>query len=129
LVYRYRTRRDDRQLEAFDSPVPLYAHESCATSGDLDRLAMRYDGINIKLDKCGGLTEALKMVQGARERRMGVMIGCNSGTSLGLAPAYVVGTLCDFRDLDSAALLLDDRAAGMRYLRGTISCFTSRLWG
>ncbi len=122
-------RRDDHQLEAFDSPVPLYADESCATSGDLERLALRYDGINIKLDKCGGLTEALKMVREARERRLGVMIGCNSGTSLGLAPAYVVGALCDFRDLDSAALLLEDRAAGMRYERGKIWCFTPRLWG
>jgi L-Ala-D/L-Glu epimerase len=122
-------RSDDHELEGFDSPVPLYADESCATSGDLERLAQRYDGINIKLDKCGGLTEALQMARGARERRLGVMIGCNGATSLGLAPAYVVGTLCDFRDLDSAALHLDDRSAAMRYERGEIWCFTPQLWG
>jgi L-alanine-DL-glutamate epimerase-like enolase superfamily enzyme len=122
-------RRDDHQLEGFDSPVPLYADESCATSADLDRLQKRYAGINIKLDKCGGLTEALKMVRGARARGMGLMIGCSGATSLGLAPAYVVGTLCDYRDLDSAGLHFDDRSAGMHYRQGEIACFTSRLWG
>ena len=122
-------RRDDHQLEGFDSPIPLYADESCATSADLEQLARRYDGINIKLDKCGGLTEALKMVRGARAAGMGVMIGCAGATSLGLAPAYVVGTLCNFRDLDSAGLHFDDRSAGMSYTRGQIGCFTSPLWG
>jgi len=122
-------RDDDHQLAGFDSPIPLYADESCATSADLERLSQRYNGINIKLDKCGGLTEALKMVKGAREHNMGVMIGCAGGTSLGLAPAYVVGTLCNFRDLDSAGLHFDDRTAGMAYQNGSIHCFTPTLWG
>ena len=122
-------RKDDHQLEGFESPIPLYADESFATSADLDRLSARYDGVNIKLDKCGGLSEALKIVRGARERKLGVMIGCAGATSLGLAPAYVVGTLCDFRDLDSAGLHFDDRTAGMVYDQGHIECFTPRLWG
>ena len=68
-------------------------------------------------------------MRGARERKLGVMIGCAGATSLGLAPAYVVGTLCDFRDLDSAGLHFDDRTAGMVYDQGHIECFTPRLWG
>jgi L-alanine-DL-glutamate epimerase-like enolase superfamily enzyme len=119
----------DHQLEGYKSPVPLYADESCATSADLPRLRQRYDGFNIKLDKCGGLTEALKMVRTGRELGMGVMIGCAGATSLGLAPAYVVGTLCDYRDLDSAGLHFDDRSAGMVYAQGSIHCFTPQLWG
>lgn len=122
-------RDDDYQLAGWTSPVPLYADESCATSADIPRLALRYGGVNIKLDKCGGLTEALKIVAAARARGLGVMIGCSGGTSLGLAPAYVVGTLCDHRDLDSAGLHFDDRTAGMRYAHGEIHCFTPELWG
>jgi L-alanine-DL-glutamate epimerase-like enolase superfamily enzyme len=122
-------RQDDHQLEGFSSPIPLYADESFATSADLDRMRKRYNGVNIKLDKCGGLTEALKIVSGARERGLGVMIGCAGATSLGLAPAYVVGTLCNFRDLDSAGLHFDDRSAGMLYRGGNIGCFTPSLWG
>lgn len=122
-------RRDDHRLEGWKSPVPLYADESCATSEDIPVLARRYQGINIKLDKCGGLTEALRMARLAREHRMGLMIGCSGATSLGLAPAYVVGTLCDHRDLDSAGLHFDDRTAGMRYADGRIHCFGPGLWG
>lgn len=122
-------RHDDHALEGYDSPVPLYADESCATSADLDRLALRYDGVNIKLDKCGGLTEALALVRGARSRGLGLMVGCAGATSLGLAPAYVVGTLCDFRDLDSAGLHFDDRSHGMRYERGRLHAFAPALWG
>lgn len=119
----------DHLLEGYRSPVPLYADESCATSADLPRLRQRYDGFNIKLDKCGGLTEALKMVRSGRALGLGVMIGCAGATSLGLAPAYLVGTLCNYRDLDSAGLHFDDRCAGMRYADGHIHCFTPQLWG
>ena len=122
-------RRDDHRLEGWTSPVPLYADESCATSADIPALSRRYQGINIKLDKCGGLTEALEMTRVARAHRLGLMIGCSGATSLGLAPAYVVGTLCDHRDLDSAGLHFDDRTAGMRYADGLIHCFTPGLWG
>lgn len=122
-------REEDHQLEGWRCPVPLFADESCATCADIERLSRRYEGINIKLDKAGGLTEALQMVSLARDRGMGVMVGCAGATSLGLAPAYVVGTLCDHRDLDSAGLHFDDRSAGMTYSRGEISCFTPQLWG
>lgn len=119
----------DHALAGWQSPVPLFADESCATSRDIDRLAERYDGINIKLDKCGGLTEALIMARAARAGGLDLMIGCSGATSLGLAPAYVVGTLCDHRDLDSAGLHFDDRTAGMTYAHGEIHRFTPTLWG
>jgi L-Ala-D/L-Glu epimerase len=119
----------DHQLEGWKSPVPLYADESCATAADLPVLARRYDGINIKLDKCGGLTEVLRMVSVAQSAGLGLMVGCAGATSLGLAPAYVVGTLCGHHDLDSAGLHFDDRTAGMTYAHGEIQCFTPALWG
>lgn len=122
-------RDEDHRLEGWKSPVPLFADESCASSADIERLSRRYDGINIKLDKCGGLTEALRMVRAARERALRLMIGCSGATSLGLAPAYVVGTQCEFRDLDSAGLHFDDRAHGMAYRNGEIGCFEADLWG
>lgn len=119
----------DHQLAGYDSPVPLYADESCATSADLARLATRYDGVNIKLDKTGGLTEALALARGADERGMGLMIGCNGATSLGLAPAFVVGALCQHRDLDSAALLFEDRVGGLRFDRGDLFEVAAGFWG
>ena len=122
-------RRDDHQLEGYDSPVALYADESCATSADLERLSARYDGINIKLDKAGGLTEALAMARSAKALGLGVMVGCNGATSLGLAPAYVLGALCAHRDLDSAALLHDDRPGGLRYAGSDVRVWTPGFWG
>ncbi|WP_158288914.1 dipeptide epimerase [Rubrivivax albus] len=119
----------DHALEGWKSPVALFADESCDTCDDIARLAPRYDGFNIKLDKCGGLTEALAIVRAARARGKGLMVGCAGATSLGLAPAYVVGTLCDHRDLDSAGMHFDDRTAGMAYEHGEIRSFTSALWG
>jgi L-alanine-DL-glutamate epimerase-like enolase superfamily enzyme len=119
----------DRELEGYKSPVPLYADESCATSADLPRLAKLYDGVNIKLDKSGGLTEALALARGARERGMGVMVGCNGATSLGLAPAYVIGALSEPRDLDSAALLFEDRPGGLRYGGGDLFEVAPGFWG
>lgn len=119
----------DHQLAGWQSPIPLYADESFATSDDIDKLSRLYDGINIKLDKCGGFTEALRIVRKAQERGVRLMIGCSGATSLGLAPAYVIGTMCGHRDLDSAGLHYDDRTAGMVYSDGHIHCFTPALWG
>lgn len=119
----------DEQLADYHSPVPLYADESCATSADLERLAARYDGVNIKLDKTGGLTEALALARAAAARAMGVMIGCNGATSLGLAPAYVIGALCEHRDLDSAALLFEDRVGGLRFANGDLFEVAAGFWG
>lgn len=122
-------RRDDAALENYKSPIPLCADESCATSADFARLARRYDAVNIKLDKAGGFTEGLKMAREAQALGLDLMIGCAGQTSLGLAPAYVIGTLCTYRDLDSAALLAEDRINGMAYVKGDLLRFNRALWG
>jgi len=119
----------DTALRDWTSPVPLYADESCHTTADLPRLLGVYQGINIKLDKTGGLTEALALARAAREAGMGVMVGCMAGTSLSMAPAYVIGTLSNWSDLDGPLLLAGDRAAPMTYAGGALSHFTPALWG
>jgi|KBSMisStaDraftv2_1062788.scaffolds.fasta_scaffold163424_2 L-alanine-DL-glutamate epimerase-like enolase superfamily enzyme len=119
----------DAKLMDYDCPVPLCADESCATRDGLSRLAERYDAINIKLDKSGGLTEALSLAREARGLGMGLMMGCNGATSLGNAPAYVVGSLCDWRDIDSQELLFEDRAGGMVTRNGELFAFDGALWG
>lgn len=119
----------DAALEDYISPIPLCADESCASRDGLDVLARRYQAVNIKLDKCGGLTEGLALARAARERGMGLMMGCNGATSLGNAPAYVIGTLCDWCDIDSHALLFEDRVGGMKTERGELYAFSAGLWG
>lgn len=119
----------DESLRGFASPVPLYADESCHTSADLPRLQGLYQGVNIKLDKSGGLTEALALARAARAAGMGVMVGCMAGTSLSMAPAFVIGTLTNWSDLDGPLLLASDRPAAMTYADGALSQFTSALWG
>jgi L-Ala-D/L-Glu epimerase len=120
---------NDEELKGLDLPVPIYADESCHTRADLDRLAPFYDGINIKLDKSGGLTEALAMAKSARGMGLGLMVGCMAGTSLSMAPAYVIATLCNWADLDGPLLLAEDRASPMVYRDGKLECFTPALWG
>jgi len=119
----------DAPLIGYDCPIPLCADESCATCDGLSGLAERYDAINIKLDKSGGLTEALLLAREARSLGMGLMMGCNGATSLGNAPAYVVGSLCDWRDIDSQELLFEDRAGGMVTRNGELFAFDGALWG
>lgn len=119
----------DEPLSAYTGTIPLCADESCSSLADLDRLSQLYQAINIKLDKVGGLTAGLELQAAARARGMKIMLGCSGPTSLGAAPAYVLGTLCDFVDLDGPALLLDDRAHPMNYLEGHLHCFTPDLWG
>lgn len=119
----------DGDLENYACPVPLCADESCASREGLDALARRYRAVNIKLDKAGGLTEALALARAVRLKGMGLMTGCNGATSLGNAPAYVVGTLWDWRDVDSHELLFEDRAGGMRTLNGELYAFQSSFWG
>lgn len=119
----------DDALSAYTGNVPLCADESCSSIRDLDRLARLYQAINIKLDKVGGLTPGLELEAAAHARGLKVMLGCSGPTSLGAAPAYVLGTRCDFVDLDGPALLLDDRADPMRYDGGHLHCFTAALWG
>jgi L-alanine-DL-glutamate epimerase-like enolase superfamily enzyme len=119
----------DDALRGLVSPVPLFADESCHTRADLPGLVGLYQGINIKLDKTGGLTEALALARAARGLGMGVMVGCMAGTSLSMAPAFVIGAISDWSDLDGPLLLAGDRPAAMTYVDGALSQFTPALWG
>jgi L-alanine-DL-glutamate epimerase-like enolase superfamily enzyme len=120
---------DDDALATIESPIPIAADESFHGLSDLDRMAGHYDVINIKLDKIGGLTEGLLAARAAREKGLQVMVGCNGGTSLGIAPAYCLGLLCDFVDLDSPLLLAHDREPGLEYQNGRVSPPAASVWG
>jgi len=119
----------DAQLEGYDSPVPLAADESCLTVADLDLAEARYDRINIKLDKAGGLTHALTLATAARARGLGLMIGCMAGSSLAMAPAFVLGCITDLVDIDGPLLQKRDRLAGMTYSNGLVHPPDPALWG
>jgi len=122
-------RGEDEALEQFTSPITLCADESCLDSSELNQVAKRYDMVNIKLDKTGGLTEALKLAQKAKEKGLKLMVGNMVGTSLAMAPAYVIAQLCDLVDLDGALFLTEDRPNPMSYSQGVVSGLSSRLWG
>jgi L-alanine-DL-glutamate epimerase-like enolase superfamily enzyme len=119
----------DAALCDYKGSIPLCADESCSSISDLPRLSELYQAINIKLDKVGGLTAGLELNKAAKSMNLAVMLGCSGPTSLGAAPAYVLGTLCDYVDLDGPALLLDDREHPMRYEDGRLLCFPPSLWG
>jgi L-Ala-D/L-Glu epimerase len=110
----------DALLNGVGSPVPFLADESCQSAADIELCARYYDGINIKLDKAGGLTEALAMAREAEARGLKVMVGCMLSTSLGIAPAYLVAQAAGWVDLDGPALLADDRDDGFRFEAGMI---------
>ncbi len=120
---------DDAALDDIRSPIPLAADESFHGLPDLERMPGRYEVINIKLDKIGGLTEGLMAARAARERGLRLMIGCNGGTSLGIAPAYCLSLLCEFVDLDSPLLLAHDRDPGVEYRDGRIFPPSAEVWG
>jgi L-alanine-DL-glutamate epimerase-like enolase superfamily enzyme len=98
--------------------VPIFADESCPTSADIPRVGHAIDGIVIKLMKCGGLIEAVKMAGMAKERGLSTLIGCMMETSLSLTAAAHISPLMDYADLDSGLLLTRDPYAGMRIERG-----------
>jgi L-alanine-DL-glutamate epimerase-like enolase superfamily enzyme len=110
----------DTWLDELVLDIPLAADESFQGIGDVDRVAARYQVLNIKLDKCGGLTEALEIVEAARSHSLKCMIGNMLGTSLAMLPAFVVGQLCSIADLDGPALLKADREPSVRYIDGEI---------
>ncbi|KFG89301.1 Mandelate racemase [Sphingobium herbicidovorans NBRC 16415] len=116
----------EERLRGVKSQLPLCADESCHTRADLDRLG-DFDAVNIKLDKAGGLTEALALAQEARARNFRVMVGCMLGTSLGIAPAALVAQGADWIDLDGALLLARDRDGGLPLKDGLLHPGT--LWG
>ncbi|HZT13506.1 MAG TPA: enolase C-terminal domain-like protein, partial [Candidatus Baltobacteraceae bacterium] len=118
----------DADMEGLNSPIPVAADESAQTAEDLPRLAGRFDVVNIKLDKCGGLTAGLAMARRARELGFKVMVGNMAGTSLAMAPAFVLGQLCDIVDLDGPLLFEADRAPSAEYREGRIWCSDS-VWG
>jgi len=122
-------RGEDDDLEQYRAPLPLCADESCLHLGELDQAANRYQMINIKLDKAGGLTHGLELLAAARDRDLGVMVGCMGGTSLAMAPAFVLGCLCDLVDIDGPLLLRNDCEPGLTYEDGWVQPFNSTLWG
>jgi L-alanine-DL-glutamate epimerase-like enolase superfamily enzyme len=118
----------ESMLDGFRSPIPVAADESAQCLSDLPGLVGRFDVVNIKLDKCGGLTEGLAMARSARELGLDVMVGCMTGTSLAMAPAFLVGQLGTIVDLDGPIFLESDRPVSVEYLEGLISC-PEPLWG
>ncbi len=119
----------DAILEGFKSSIPLAADESCLDRASLSQLAGKYDYVNVKLDKAGGLTEALALVREAKSLGFGIMVGCNIGTSLAMAPGMVVAQFASFVDLDGPLLLAKDREPGLRYEGSTILPPDPALWG
>jgi L-alanine-DL-glutamate epimerase-like enolase superfamily enzyme len=119
----------DAELEGFESPITLAADESCLHTGELDDAVRRYSMINIKLDKTGGLTEALKLAKAAKAAGCKLMVGNMVGTSLGMAPSFVVAQLCDFVDIDGPLLLKYDHPNGLVYNKGRVEVFDRTFWG
>jgi L-alanine-DL-glutamate epimerase-like enolase superfamily enzyme len=120
---------NDQRLADLDYPVPLGADESIHAAPNLDKLGRLYRVLNIKLDKTGGLTEALTLKTQARAAGFKIMIGCMVGTSLSMAPALLLAQDADFVDLDGPLLLEQDREPGLRYDGATIAPPPAELWG
>ena len=120
---------EDAGLLRRPGPVAICADESAHTSAELQDLARRYDAVNVKLDKAGGLTEALAMVRGARACGLGVMVGCMVAGSISMAPAVLLAGLADAADVDGPLWLKEDVAHGLVYSGGTVSPPRPDLWG
>ena len=119
----------DEALANIASPVAICADESFHTSNDVEKTVAKYDAINIKLDKTGGFTEALRSIQEARKAGQKIMFGCMVGTSLVTAPAVILASLCDWVDLDGPFLLKKDRANGLRFDGAKIEQPSADFWG
>jgi L-alanine-DL-glutamate epimerase-like enolase superfamily enzyme len=119
----------DDVLQTLEHPIPVCADESCHTTPDLPRLKNRYEAINIKLDKTGGLTEALRLYQHARENHFKILVGCMVCTSLSIAPARLLASTADWVDLDGPLLLARDRDHGLQYRNERIAMPGRELWG
>lgn len=122
-------RFEDAQLDGLQALLPLAADESCVDRESLPELFGRYQLINIKLDKCGGLTEALKMSDDALAHGMELMVGNMCGTSLGMAPGFVIGQRCRYVDLDGPLLQTRDRAHAIAFTNGVMQPPSPALWG
>lgn len=119
----------DDLLHTMSCSIALAADESFHDTSMIHAVLGKYQCINIKLDKTGGLTEALRAKRAAEEVGLRVMVGCMGGTSLAMAPALLVAHDATIADLDAPLLLVRDRAAGLSYEHGVIGPFTSELWG
>ena len=119
----------DAALAGWKGPLPLCADESCIDRGSLATLPDGYGYVNIKLDKTGGLTEALALAAAAHTRGLRLMVGCNLGTSLATAPAMLIARLAEIVDLDSPLLLARDREPALVYDHDLIEWPEYRLWG
>lgn len=120
---------DDSKLYASEFPFHICADESFHSEDALSRLGDRYDFINIKLDKLGGLTQALIVAKQAKSRNIGVMVGCGVGSSLSLAPALLLAQLAEYADLDGPLFLKQDIEPGLVYTSDTVSFPSPSLWG
>jgi L-alanine-DL-glutamate epimerase-like enolase superfamily enzyme len=128
LVEQPLARGRERDLEGYNSIIPIAGDESLLSLDDIGSAKGRFDVVNIKLDKCGGLTEALLMAAEARRIGLAVMVGTMVGTSLATAPAFLLGQICDLVDLDGPTFLIADRDPGVSYENGEL-WVPPEVWG
>jgi len=119
----------DDALASLERAVPICADESAHDRASLARLAGKYDAVNIKLDKAGGLTEGLAIMAEAKRLGLATMAGCMVATSLAMAPALLLAQQADYVDLDGPLLLAKDRPGGLRYVQSLVYPPTPALWG
>jgi L-alanine-DL-glutamate epimerase-like enolase superfamily enzyme len=119
----------DDYLDKVESPIAICADESLHDRAELAQVAARYDAINIKLDKTGGLTEALDLARAAQALNLKIMVGCMVGTSLAMAPGMLLTGFADFIDLDGPLLLARDREPGLRFEGSLVHAPEAELWG
>ena len=123
-------RGKDAGIETLDSPIPIGVDEGCLNLDEYKAVGQNYDVVNIKLDKCGGLTAALEIADAARADGKRLMVGNMTGTSLSMAPAFVIGQYCEFVDIDGPLLLKSDIEGGLNYLPcGEVEPPEQSLWG
>lgn len=120
---------EDHVLQGGLFPIPLCADESCQSTRDIEYAAEHYTVINIKLDKCGGLTEAMRMIDWCRHNGLQTMVGNMIGSSLAMAPAFIPAQFCRYVDLDGPLLQARDRENAIDYRNGIMAIPEAELWG
>jgi L-alanine-DL-glutamate epimerase-like enolase superfamily enzyme len=119
----------DRLLHGVERRLPIAADESCHVAADVARIAPFYDMVNVKLDKTGGMTEAVRLLDAAQAAGLDAMVGCMLGTSLAMAPALLLAGRCRYADLDAPLLMGSDRDPALTYRDGTVAPPSPALWG
>ena len=120
---------NDQPLLDLNSTIPICADESFHTTNDFNNIKGKYDSVNIKLDKTGGLTEALKIAQEAERNKLKCMVGCMVSTSLSMLPAAILYSKVDFLDLDGPCFLIKDQENGISYEQGKMIFKNEMCWG